>query len=114
MFTVELLWFRRIKATVLRRVRIVKPEADMESIRRGQPHIRIKAKDVVQQNCLDADVAGVTTGDLNIGLVPRQPKAAVEYVDERRIFGAVGQQRAALHGEKVKRQSRTDAVHVKN
>ena len=53
-------------------------------------------------------------GDLNIGLVPRQPKAAVEHVGKRRIFRAVGQQRAALHGEQVKSQPRTDAVQVKN
>src|ERR1041385_4002838 len=110
MFAVEWLWLRRIKATILRGIRIVEPETDVERIRRSQPHIRIKAKNVIQQDCLDADVAVVTVLDLNIGLVPRQPKAAVEHVGKGRIFRAVSQQRTALHGEQIKSQVRTDSV----
>src|ERR1700739_4301055 len=114
MLAIERLRMSRIKTAILCRVRIVKPETDMERIRRRQPHIRIKAKDVIQQNCLDADMAVVTMLDLNIGLVPRQPKAAVEYVGECWIFCAVRQQRAALHSKQIKSQARTDAVQVKN
>src|SRR5579864_264507 len=102
----------RIKTAALCGIRIVKPETDMERIRRSQPHIGIKAKDVIQQNCLYADVAVVTVLNLNVRLVPRQPKAAVEYISKRRIFCAIGQQRAALHGKQVKSQARTDAVQV--
>src|SRR6478672_10921285 len=114
MFAVERLWMSGIKTAALRRIRIVEPEADVERIRRSQPNIGIKAKDVIQQNCLDAYVAVVTVLNLNVRLVPRQPKAAVEYVGKRRIFCAVGQQRAALHSEQIKSQARTDAVEVKN
>src|SRR3954449_4493925 len=42
------------------------------------------------------------------------PKLPFEYVGKCRVFCAVGQQRAALHGEQIKRQARTDAVKVKN
>src|SRR5690349_1927026 len=114
MFAVEWLGVNWIETASLRRVRIVKPETDMERIRRSQPHIGIKAKDVIQQNCLDAHVAVVTVLDLNVRLVPRQPKAAIEHVGECRIFRSVSQQRAALHGEQVKIQPRTNAVQVKN
>src|SRR5438270_10960467 len=104
MFAVERLRMSLIETATGSGIRIVKPETNVERICWSQPHVGIKTKDVIQQNCLDAYVAVVTVLDLNIGLVPRQPKGAVEHMGDRRILRPVGQQRAALHVEQVKRQ----------
>src|SRR5580692_1956622 len=48
--------------------------------------------------------------DLDIRLVPGQTETAGEVW----IFAAVGKERAVLHGKKIERQARLDAVEVQD
>ena len=91
--------------------RIVKPEAQMERVRRSQAHVGIKTEDIVQKNRFDLDMAVIRLfANLDIGLIPSQTKASREIG----ILGAIGLKKAVLDGEQVKRETRLDPVQVQN
>ena len=56
---------------------IVEPETQMERVRRSQAHVGVKAKDIIQKNCLDPDMAVIgLLANFDIGLIPGQTEAS--------------------------------------
>jgi len=56
---------------------IVKPETQMERVRRSQAHVGVKTEDIVQKNRFDLDMTVIRLlANLDIGLIPGQTKAS--------------------------------------
>ena len=76
-----------------------------------QACVGIEPEDLVEKNGLDANMAVIgVLSDFSVGLIPRQPEAAVEL----RILATVCKERAVLHGEEIEGKAGLDAVEVKN
>ena len=109
-FAVERSRFGYVKhaAIHVRVIRIVEPESEMKRIdRAGIALIRIKTKDLIQQDRLDGGLERALVAGLQIRLVPRHSE-----VREAGVHGGIGQQVAALYGEHVKRQAGFEVVAV--
>ena len=88
MLSVEGSELRRIvgwESTSCRILRIVEPESQVEGIRRFKCRIRIETKDLIEEDGLDTNMAVVRMFvDFDVGLIPRQAKAAFEIGIRRR------------------------------
>src|SRR5262249_49841975 len=92
-------------------LRIVEPESNVESVGWRKGYVGIESEDLIQKNCLDADVTVVgMLADLNIRLIPGKSEASLEV----RVRAAVCKERAALHCEQIKSQAWLDAIQVEN
>src|SRR4051794_14788214 len=86
---------------------IVEPEAQVKSIGRCEGDIGIKAEDLVKQDRLDPYVAIVRMlPDLNVGLIPRESKAATE----SGIRNILSQERAPLNRKEIESEPRLEAI----
>jgi hypothetical protein len=67
------------EATSRRILRIVEPKSQVKGIGRFECRIRIEPENLIEQDGLDTNMAIVASPvDLDVGLVPRQAKAAFE------------------------------------
>ena len=90
---------------------IVKPETQMERVRRSQAHVGVKTEDIVQKNRFDLDMAIIRLlPNLDIGLISGQTKASCEIG----VLSAIGLKEAVLDGEQVKRETWLDPIHVQD
>ena len=109
-FTVERSGFSGVEATRYGVLRIVEPEADMKSVGRGKGEIRVKPKDLVQEDSFDPHVAVIgLIADLDIGLIPSQAE-----VCEVWIWSSVREERTPLHGEEIKRKAWLNSIQIQD
>jgi len=81
------------------------PEANMESVRRGQVCRWIEAKNLIKEDGLDCDFSLTFAIGLHIGLVPSQAK-----IDKVWVGLSISQQVRVLNGEKIEPQLRLEIL----
>lgn len=90
--------------------RVIEPEAKVESIYRCRvAQLRIKAKDLIQQDRLNGRVDFALAACLEIRLIPCEAEAS----GKGRINCVIRQQIGTLYGEHVERHARTDVLRRK-
>lgn len=83
----------------------------MKGISWRQSCLWIEAKDLVEQNCFDADMTIVCVfSDFNVRLIPREAEAPLKV----RIRRLVGLERAALHGKEIEGKSRLESIEIQD